>query len=71
MKLSSRKNAYNGTHVKAIKTNYAGDTKQQSQRNVLIKNIAERTPSISSFLDLKQQIGDSLGHLRYETQNTK
>ena len=39
MRLSSQKNAYNCTHVKAIKTNYAGDTKQQSQRDVLIKNM--------------------------------
>ena len=35
-----------------------------------MKNIAERTPSISSYLDLKRQIRDSLGHLRYENQNT-
>ena len=35
-----------------------------------MKNIAERTPSISSFPDFKQQIRDSLGHLRYENQNT-
>ena len=34
-----------------------------------MKNIAERTPYISSLLDLKQQIGDSLRHLRYENQN--
>ena len=34
-----------------------------------MKNIGERTSSISSFLDLKKQIRDSFGHLRYENQN--
>ena len=30
--------------------NYGRDTKQQSKRSVLMKNIADSIPSISSFL---------------------
>ena len=33
-----------------IKINYVGDTEQESQHGILMKNIADGVPSISSFL---------------------
>ena len=40
----------NDTHLKVIQINYIRDTKQQSQRGLLMRNIAVSVPSISSFL---------------------
>ena len=38
------------TNLMVIKSNYVGNTEQQSERGVLKKNIADSVPSISSFL---------------------
>ena len=38
------------TNLMVIKSNYLGNTEQQSERGVLKKNIADSVPSISSFL---------------------
>ena len=38
------------TNLKVIQINYIRDTKQQSQRGVLMTNIADSIPFISSFL---------------------
>ena len=39
----------NDTHLKVIKINYSKYTKQQWRRGVLMKNIADSVPSVSSL----------------------
>ena len=43
----------NDTHLMIIKINYRRDTKQQSQRGVLVENFADIDPSVSIFLGQK------------------
>ena len=42
----------NNTHLMVIWINYVGDTDQQLQCRILMTNIADDTPSISSFHEL-------------------
>ena len=50
-------NMINDTHVMFIKINYVEDTEQQSQRSVLMRNIADTVPSILVSLIILRNYG--------------